>query len=299
MSRITPFLGLTVLIAGVPALAQLPQIKPKGDDVLLTRKRDNSDATKPASKGVKWKFGFEKGRVTKFNEKVIIAGNLADGTGFTVEIKTISTETVKAVSKTGDGTVESRSEAGEATINGEPLPDSPLSGTDKSTTVIGANGLIVKSDSKPSATGLETIDKVAPIVMAMPTPPTPVVPGDEWKTEIDNPFLPEQKVVVTSQFEERGKFGTLIVYRVRVNALISVRENDEENADAIQVNGYYEFEPVKQRVVKLDTTVENLDLTFQGQKVRASVQGVLSMIGVPDQITPRTKPVKKKVKSKR
>jgi|GEM_PF-4794667 len=298
MSLIAPFLGLTVLLAGVPALAQTSN--PKADDVQLVRKRPKSDTiTKPpVTKGVTWKFGFEKGRVTKFNEKVTVAGNLADGTGFTVEIKTISTETVKAVTKAGDGTIEYRNEVGEATLNGDPMPDPPtLAGA--TTMVWGANGLIVKRSPTKDNAGMEVIDKVEPIMMAMPPPSAPVVPGDEWKTEMNNPFLPDQKVVVTSQFEERGKFGTLIVYRIRINALVSVRENDEENADAIQINGSYEFEPVKRRVVKSDVTVENLDVEFQGQKARVSVQGVSAMIGIPDQITPRSKPVKKRIRSRR
>ena len=52
MSLIAPFLGLTVLLAGVPALAQTSN--PKADDVQLVRKRPKSDTiTKPpVTKGV-------------------------------------------------------------------------------------------------------------------------------------------------------------------------------------------------------------------------------------------------------
>ena len=299
MNRIAPFLGLTVLIAGVSALAQVSN--PQADDVQLSRKRPKTDTgTKPpVTKGITWKFGFEKGRVTKFNEKVTMSGNLANGTGFSVEIKNISTETVKAVTKTGDGTVETRSEAGEATLDGNPLPDPPPIVPGVTTIILDANGLVVKRTSTQSGAEVEMIRKIAPIALSMPTPSLPVMPGDEWKTELNNPFLPDQKVVITSQFEERGKFGTLIVYRIRINALIAVREDDAENADAIQINGVYEFEPVKRRIVKSDVTIENLDIDFQGQKTRVSVQGVSAMIGIPDQITPRTKPAKKRVKSRR
>lgn len=296
MNCIAPFLGLTVLIAGVPALAQTAN--PQADEVQLTRKRPKNDTgTKPpVTKGITWKFGFEKGRITKFNRKLTIAGNLADGTEFKTEFKAISIETVKAVTKAGDGTIEYRNEAIEATLNGKPVSDPPKLG---GAIVWGANGLVVKRSPRKDDAGMEVVAKIEPIMTAMPTPSLPVVPGDEWKTEIDNPFLPEQKVVVTSQFEEQGKFGTLIVYRIRINALIAVREDDEENADAIQVNGVYEFEPVKRRVVKSDFTVENIDEEFQGQKARVNMQIVSAMIGIPDQITPRSKPAKKRVRSRR
>ncbi len=289
MSRIAPFLGLTLIATGLPTYAQTAKPSPERTGVILRKKPSGNDTgTKPpVSKGVFWKFTFEKGRVTKFNEKLTIAGNLADGTGFSIDLKNISVETIKDVTKTGDGTVETRSEAGEATIDGEPFPDAPPIASGATTTVIGVNGRIVKRTPSQTSRNVEVLNKVAPIALSMPTPPESVEPGDEWKTEITNPFLPEQKVVVTSQYEDQGKFGTMIVYRIRINALIAVREDDEENADAIQVNGYYEFEPVKQRVVKSDITIENLDMEIKGQKARVSVEGILAMIGKPDQLNPR------------
>jgi hypothetical protein len=91
---------------------------------------------------------------------------------------------------------------------------------------------------------------------------------------------------------EQGKFGTLIVYRIQIHVLIPVRADDEENADAIDVSGTYEFEPVRRRIVKSDIRIENADIEIQGQKARASVQATLSMIGTPDQILPKNGKVK-------
>ena len=295
MSRIAPFIGLSLLAAGLPAAAH--RVKPPekiNANVLLNKQGKKADPTNPKeSQGVIWKFGWEKGRVTKFSGKVILAGNSAEGEGFSVEIKNLLTETVKDVSKAGDGTVESRTEVGEVTLDGQPLTESApnLSGS-VTTSVFGANGLLVKRTPSQTSANIEAINKVASIALSMPTPTQPVKPGDEWKTEITNPFLPDQKVVVTSQYEDQSKFGTMLVYRVRLSAIVSVREDDAENADAVQVNGYYEFEPIKQRVVKSDITIDNLDIEFRGKKARVSVEAILAMIGIPDQITPRT--IKKK-----